>query len=199
MADPAAPLTPAFVDRLLATVIVSALAMASGLIAATGLAAAVAFPMMRDLDPALPGYEAVGDHWMIAAGSVMAPIFTIAVTAAGVLIAAAGFAWAGQTVRGGVSVRALLARGLVILFALGVTGYTQFILLPRMNNSFDAYLEAARAGDTDVAACLRDNFDADHPAASRSLSAIVILSLLAAGAQVWAPAPRRRRDGEAAS
>ncbi|RMH26000.1 MAG: hypothetical protein D6693_07970 [Planctomycetota bacterium] len=189
---------PDTLGRTLDATAVGALAFGAGVIAATGLAAALAFPTMRDLDPTLPGLGVAGDHWMIAAGSVMAPVFTIAVAVAGIAVALAGLVWVGRTLRGGASAAALVVRGVAILAALAVVGYAQFVLLPRMNHNFASFLAAARTGDAPAAEGFRDAFDRDHPASSRALGAIVTLTLVAAGAHAWpAPVGGRRRRSEA--
>lgn len=169
-----------------------ALAFAAGLIGATGAAAAIAFPTMRDLAPDIPGLESVGDHWMIAAGSVMAPVFTVVVSLAAAAIALATLLWVVQTLRGRSASRALVTRGVALLVTLAVAGHSQIVLVPRMNANFNGFLAAARNGDDAEVRRLRDAFDADHPVSSRSLSAIFALSLVSAALTIWAPAPRRR-------
>ncbi len=185
-------------DRAILVGQVAALAFAAGLIGATGAAAAIAFPAVRDLDPAVPGLDAIGDHWMIVAGSVMAPVFSIVVAAAGVAVAFATLLWVLQVLRGRSASRALVTRGVALLLTLAVAGYTQIILIPRMDTNFAGFLAAARSGDEAETRRLRDAFDADHPTSSRSLGAVFALSLLSAGLTVWAPTPRRRAGSSTA-
>mgnify|MGYP000934491492 CR=1 FL=1 len=56
-----------------------ALAMWLAALAGAGLAAAIAFPAMKSLQPSLPDFPgAVPDHWMIAGGHIGRPAFMIA-------------------------------------------------------------------------------------------------------------------------
>jgi len=183
-----------WLDRALAALSVGAPAFAAGVIVATGVAAAIAFPTMKTLDPSLPGFAAVPDHWMIAAGRVMAPIFTITVAGAVLAMALATLAWALQVLRAQFGVRVLLVRGVALLLTLAVAGHLQFALLPRMNANFATFLAAARAGDTNAALTARDAFDQDHPSSGREFGAVAALALVCAGLSIL---PTRRRDRSA--
>lgn len=158
-----------------------ALGAAMGIILATGVTAAIAFPAMRELAPTLPGYAAVEDHWLIAAGSIMAQVFRVtaimlAIAFAGavvtlfVLIARAG---AGR------NRAAVLLRSLVLLAAVAVFTHYAAVLMPRMNRTFDDFLNAARTGDSEQAVSLRASFDSDHPASRRDLSTLFALTTVA--------------------
>lgn len=170
------------------------LALACGVVIATGVAAAVAFPTMRDLDPTLADLASVDDHWMIAAGSVMARVFVVTAVIAGGAIAVSVVAFLMHFLRekrrglGATAVRLLTLAALVAVF----THYSAS-LLPDMNNTFNDFVSAAREGDGDRAAALRAEFDAHHPVASRELSAIAALSLVAALLSAW-PLHRRGRS-----
>ena len=48
---------------------------------AVGATAAIAFPTMKCLNPTLPGFEAIGDHWSIAGGHIAQPLFAFIVPA----------------------------------------------------------------------------------------------------------------------
>lgn len=169
------------IRRVLNTIHTACLAAASGVIIATGVAAAVAFPTMRDLNPRLADLATIDDHWMIAAGSVMAQVFLVTAVIVGGAIGVALIAFtmqlllASRRAFGATVVRFVAIAALVAVF----THYAA-ILLPDMNRTFDAFVAAGRANDIEQAAKLRREFDELHPLASRELGAIAVLALAAA-------------------
>lgn len=142
-----------------------------GALGITGGAAAIAFPTMRRLDPALPGFDAVSDHWRIAAGSIMQRVFLLAdrVQIACAVVGAAALAGTIIAARAGPgrSPAALRLGGLAI--AVGCLGLNTLWLSPRMNTSLDEFWSEARAGRPATALTARERFDRDHPTASALL------------------------------
>lgn len=139
-----------------------ALSLWLGALLAVGGIAAVAFPTMKALAPALPGFKVpMADHWSIAAGHVMNPAFFAAMIGGIVLGPVSLAAWGSM---GGVRrVLALAAVGLAAAALLGLG-------LP-MRGHLDAYWGAARAGEMESAAAAKERFDALHPWSSRALAA----------------------------
>lgn len=177
------------------------LALVAGMIATTGLTAAIAFPTMRDLQPALGIYpEFGGEHAPLAAGTLMQKVFRIAGAAQFFLIGAASItltlAGTVSNPRGGLArARVWQVRTLVTLAVLG-TLFAQNTLQRGMNRSLASYHAAARAGDDAGAQVFREQFAARHPTTSRLLTAALLLSVGGLALGVWdagrreeAPAP----------
>jgi hypothetical protein len=152
------------------------------------VAAAVAFPIMKALNPALPGFEAVQDHWKIAAGQVANRVFAISTwVQVGCALLCVPGAWvAARSPRGVLAALRLVAMSA----AAGALAYQAGVLGPRMRGNLDEFMAAARRADP-AAHSHRAAFDADHPAASRTLG---VMSLgLALGLAAWTlgePRPR---------
>lgn len=168
-----------------------ALAVWLAVVVGAGLAAAVVFPTMKELDPMLPGFAASpGDHWLIAGGHVGRTVFAISDRVQPVCVVVAVVALAGltrlrHTGRGWLAARWALVGGAgVMAVASGVW------LSPRMDQNLVSYWDAARTGRPAEAAVFRSAFDSDHPKASAMLSATAGCVLLAIGA---AAAGRGRR------
>jgi hypothetical protein len=166
-----------------------------GALVMAGAAAAIIFPMVRDLDPSLPHYaDYAGDHWRILAGQVANRLFRIGdwVQLVCALSAAATLAWAcGIAPRP--SQRAIMARwcGACVLAMLLV--FTFAVLRPRMSANAEAYWDAARRGDDRAAQAYQSAFNADHPVASRTLalSAAALIAQIAVTA--WSLVSRQHR------
>lgn len=158
-----------------------------GALGITGAAAAIAFPTMRRLDPTLPGFEAVSDHWRIAAGSIMQRVFLLAdrVQIACAVVGAAGLAAAMLTARVGParSPTALRLGGLAI--AVGCLGLSVLWLSPRMNSNLDDFWSEARAGRPETALAARARFDRDHPTASALLMGTAAGLVLSIAGGAW--------------
>lgn len=157
----------------------------AGLVGA-GLAAAVAFPQMKQLDVQVPDFAAyTGEHWMIAGGHIGRVVFAFADRVQLWCSAAAVLTLAAAT-RGGWLSGAWAAVRWVPLAASAVLAvYFGLVLLPRMDQNLVAFWGAARAGETAKAAEFKAAFDADHPTSSTTLkvSAVcVLLSLTTAAA-----------------
>lgn len=175
---------PTFGARASRGLRLAALGVWAGALLMTGATASVAFPTMRELAPALPGYSAYAqDHWSIAAGHVMRRVFTISdwtqlacmLIAIGTLVVEAtlvgwrrlGMAW---RVRGG-----------VIVLAAAAAGYSALFMAPRMNARLDEYWESARSGQIAAAQTAKFAFDEDHTLARRLMTgtfALVAAALL---------------------
>jgi len=139
-----------------------------------GLAAAIAFPTMKALDPRLPAYARYdGDHWMLAAGTIANRVFEVTdvvqmVTAA--VAVATAIALMAIRVCAGRSMATLVWLGAVAV-AAGVLGYTLIVLRPGMAVDLHAYWDAALAGNTPAAEAARQEFSGEHPTASNLMAA----------------------------
>ena len=161
----------------------------------SGLTAAIAFPTMKPLAPQLPDYAAVSDHWKIAAGAIANRVFTVAGWAQCALAALTMFSLAAHLSR---AARHWLntTRLLVTLAAALLQGYLSFLLVPRMNRTLAAFMDAARAADP-LADAIRRTFDGDHPLASNLISALAAVLFLAL--LLWVlPDPARTEQAHAA-
>lgn len=137
-----------------------------------GTLAAIAFPTMKKLNPTVPEYAAVGDHWKIAAGSVANKMFVVADSVSLVCcllcFATLGLSLFVRVKRGPQYARSALwmFRSLAMTVAAGCLAYQLFILAPRMAENIHIFWDAARAGDVPTATAAQAAFDADHPTAS---------------------------------
>jgi hypothetical protein len=163
----------------------AALGLWLGALLAVGGIAAVAFPTMKSLAPALPGFRVpVEDHWSIAAGHIMNPAFFAVMIAGIVLCAAALLAWTCLSA----------ARRIVLVIALLLAVGTLMGLGLPMQTHLDGYWMAAQAGELEAAAEAKTRFDALHPWSSRAMgtqAGVVALALVMAIAS-------RRAVGKAA-
>jgi len=152
------------------------LALWMGVLVMSGVVAAVAFPTMKRLDPKLPGFEAVGEHWKIAAGSVAFRVFTISdalqLVCVIVTLATLGL---GLSLRSkepnGVKSVLLAGRAILMSVASGLVGYQLFVLGPRMSENIAKYWAFAREGKVELASAAQAAFEVDHPTASSVLYA----------------------------
>lgn len=159
-----------------------------GSLVAVGAGAAIAFPAMKKLNPALPEFGAVGDHWSIAAGTVFQPMFV------GVLVVAVGAGVMASVlavlfVRHTSNTRRLTLNLLVIVATLTAVG--SLIVARGMRSNWLTFIDAAKAGDTAVATPAREAFNKSHPLSSTLLktqAAIVLVTLIAAVAAGKRPA-----------
>jgi hypothetical protein len=153
-----------------------------GALGMTAASAATIFPVMKGLDPTLPGFAGyVGGHWSIAAGMPMQRIFAVFDGVQLVCcVAAAGLAAAGL-LRGGRRDPLELARGMVLGLAFVGVVYYLLLLTPEMAADLRAFWEAAGRGDGASAEGFRAAFEARHPTANRLLGGIGagVLSALA--------------------
>ncbi len=182
--------------RFLEAVHLTAAGLWLGVAVATGAAAAIIFPTVRDLDPTLAAYpDYTGEHWRLAAGHIAARLFAFGDIVAFFCLMLTGLSLAIVAAMRHVWIRTpritlvrLAALGLAILAA----GYNIFILGPRMNGNLSDYWNAAAAGDNDAALAAQQAFMADHTPASNTLAAIAIaaLALTITGAMALTAKPR---------
>jgi hypothetical protein len=173
----------------------------AGMLAMSGVSAALIFPMMKRLDPALPEFAAyTGDHWMIAAGMIAARQFSLLAWAESVLalIAVGSLMGLVASTRGGLS-HGLVLRCVAVGGATAVLLYQSFVLQTRMDGHMLAHWNAARAGDNEAALTHKDAFTADHPLASGLMQARLGLLLAGLAAGVWSLRTGGTRGGSAES
>jgi len=179
---------PMRIVRTIAEVLhLCALGVWAGAMGAVGAAAAIAFPMMRDLDPSLPAYAAYeGPHWSIAAGAVMNRVFALADTLGFVCACIAAATLVVVFVVRARPLAPMVIRAALVAGALGLAGHAMFVQGPAMRAHLHAYWEAAEAGEDETAAVHKEAFDAMHPRASGLIGAQLIVVLLAFGVGGWA-------------
>lgn len=171
----------------LATLHAVAMGLCTGVVVATGVAAAIAFPTMRDLNPTLPSLEGLDDQWMLVAGQVMARVFSATAVVELLCLTIAAIAFVSEIAlsprprRG----RSLAVRSVALLALVIVYAHNLGVLQPRMNTNFQNIFTSAEQGDLAGAKSARAAFGADHPAASRELGAIAALSLVGALMSGW--------------
>lgn len=179
--------------RIGETVHLTALGVWSGALFGAGVAAAVAFPTMRDLQPTLGAYPAyTGEHWILAAGRVAAKVFVITDIAQFVcaFLAVVGFALATFAGRRNRSwLRFFRAASLGVAFLL--VSYHLLIQGPRMDHDLRAYWDAASAGDNPRALVHQEAFSRQHPGASRIMTATFIATLTTLALGAWSLSTER--------
>lgn len=165
----------------------AALGLWAGMLSMAGVSAAMIFPGMKRLAPALPefaGYS--GDHWMLAAGTIANRQFMVLAWAesALALLAVGSLLALVASTRGGLS-RGLWLRCLLVGAATAVLLFQSFVLQPRMDEHMRLHWDAARAGDNATALEHKQAFAADHPLASGLMQARLGLLLASLTAGVW--------------
>jgi len=180
------------------TVHLSALGVWLGALGLTGVAAAMAFPVMRDLEPTLGAYDAFPrEHWPIAAGEIMIRVFQISDLVAVVCCTLAAGSLGLSLIAGKLSLGRFWSR-LRILLVVGlvaIQSWAVFALAPRMAHNAGEFWAAAKSGDVERAGEYRMRFGADHPTArrvSQTLVVVILATIVAAGATLAEP---RRRGG----
>lgn len=150
------------------TVNILVLGLWAGALALVGVAAAIAFPAMKTLDPVLPGFALYdGDHWRIAAGKVMNPLFNVVDDVGFVAIAVSLIALA--VLMSGERLRRTRLAGFRIVLWIGVAVLSSYIVMvPRadMNTLAEEHWTHAAAGENDQAEVAREAFDELHHTAS---------------------------------
>lgn len=152
-----------------------------------GTLAAIAFPTMKKLDPTVPEFAAVGEHWKIAAGQIANKMFVVgdavSLVCCLVCLCTLGLGLFIRAKRGREHARVAIwmFRSLAMTVAAGCLAYQLFILAPRMSENIHTFWDAARAGNVEVATRAQAAFDADHPTASTVIMAMLVsaVSLLA--------------------
>ena len=177
------------------TIHLGVLGLWAGTVLMTGVTAALAFPTMKALDPTLPGFAKFnGDHWMIAAGSVMNKAFLVSdwvgLVCAGLAVVTLLFVLLGVRVK--FAKPATVLRTVALAAALGMSIYAVAVLRPHMQAELTDFWDAARAGDSDTAAIHQQAFDDLHPKASFLLISQFVLVLWALGAGGFAALTEER-------
>ncbi len=185
--------------RIGETVHLTALGVWAGALFGAGVAAAVAFPTMKGLDPTLGAYpDYTGEHWVLAAGRVAARVFLIADITQFVcaFLAVGGFvlaAVAGDRVRSWLKFFRAGALGVAFL----LVSYHLLIQGPRMDRDLRAYWDAAASGDNATARVHQDAFAARHGGASRIMGATFVATMLTLGLGAWSLAGGRNEGTRA--
>jgi len=181
-------------QRLILTLHGLALAVWLAALVASGLFAATLFPTMKTLNPLVPAFrEYAGEHWRLAAGVPANNIFTLAdriqFVCAGAALMTLGFWLAGLARRkqegDSVSLPAAVLRITTLTGAMAGLCYQLFILGPRMGAALRNWVVAATEGRTSDAEAFRAIFDADHPAASRTLGLTALCVLMCLTVHLW--------------
>lgn len=171
------------------TVHLGALGIWAGFLGATGAMAAGAFPIMKRLDPILPGYAKYPqDHWKIAAGSVVQRGFLVldlvqfvcAVLSVGTL--GCLLAFFGLPKRRPATIVRAFAMGLALAGAAG----SIIIVSPQLNTAIRLKWAAMAAGDAAAVAAHGAAVDQLHPIASKLLGGTLVCVLAALFAGLWA-------------
>ena len=165
-----------------------------GSLGLTAVTAAIAFPMMRELDPTLERYAAYpGEHWRLAAGHIAAPLFQIAgwveVVCCAVAALTLAMVWTriGMGGRQAVRVGRWMRMSAVLSAAVLVVAFAA-VIGPRMNRNLRLYWNAAEAGQVNAARSAQQAFSADHPISSKLLGATLMLALGSLGCAIVWPA-----------
>lgn len=150
---------------------VAALGLWLGVLALAGAAAAIIFPTMKSLQPTLGAYAAFdGEHWKLAAGLVQARVFAVTDTICAVVAVVACVSLAIAWFRAEFGTWVGRARIVAVVVACIALGNQLFVLGPTMSQNVRRYWNEAAAGNNQVAEQARQAFEADHPAASRTLA-----------------------------
>ncbi len=178
-----------------------ALAIWLGSLVMAGAVAAQVFPLIRDLDPRVPGHEAFdGEHWLIVAGHVGQMTFNTTDLIQFVCAMMAMLTLIGSLGLFGLPMRRLsvLSRACALGAAIILVAYELLVLGPAMQQDLVQYWNAARAGDNALARSAREAFMARHPEASRVLGLTALAVTVALVAQVFsllASSPDARKNG----
>lgn len=177
--------------RIVEAVHVAVLGVWAGALVLGGAAAAIVFPVMKNLDPKLPTFAKYdGPHWMLAGGQVGQRVFFVLDVVQFACVILSGATLVLALVKFGLNVRRVstFVRVAVLLGLIGVLAYRLGFLEPRMQEALKSYWAAAQAGDNEGAARFRAVFDGGHPIETTLMS--VTLGLVVAGliAAVWSVA-----------
>jgi hypothetical protein len=141
--------------------------------------APMVFRVLREQDPALPGFASFqGPHYLIAGGKIVERLFSVcdmlqSIAAIGAVVT---LAVACRRLRGRRAVSLVRLGVLVAVFA--VLGYRFFLLDPGLTGTLYDYWAAAARGDNEAASRLRAVYDAGH-AFQRKLFAAIAMGVLA--------------------
>jgi hypothetical protein len=170
--------------RIVETIHALAAALWLGMLGATGVAAAIAFPAMKVLQPNVAGYTVPADEqWRIVAGHLARPMF-----------AACDNVGIGCCALCGITLSILRparpARIVVFVASTALLLAQILIVSRRMSASLDEYWTMARGGDSSRAAAAQAAFDRLHPLASGVLVAMFVAVACILATQTWSLAAR---------
>ena len=175
------------------TVHTVALAIWLGVVVAAGATAAIVFPAMKALSPRLPEYAAYdGEHWPIAGGHIMVPVFLFADIVQFVCALLAALTLVGLLLLVKIPARrpAVILRMLALAVAIASLTSMLLIVTPRFNAAVTQFWDAAKAGDSKAAQIHKAAADDIHPLASKLLSltaGAVFVALIAGVRSAIAP------------
>ncbi len=165
-----------------------ALAVWLGSLVMAGAVAAQVFPLIRGLDPSMPGHEGFeGEHWLIVAGHVGQMTFNTTDLIQFVCVLLAVLSLIASLGAFGLPMRrySVLARACALGAAGLLVAYELLVLGPAMQQDLAKYWEAARVGENTLAQAAREAFMARHPVASRTLGLTAMAVAVAIVAQVF--------------
>lgn len=161
----------------------------------SGVAAALAFPLMKKLGVTLTEYAAYPEaHWRLAGGHIAQPIFTLTLltTSACVVLTLLVLAllWLSKN---GPSVRSLTVRLIAVLVTFAAVVANAAVQWS-MNQNLTVMRAAAKAGDIAAAKLASDSFGKQHPVSTVALLALagcLLLTLL-----LWVPGLATQRQSD---
>ncbi len=153
---------------VLETVHLTALGVWVGALGMTAAVAAIIFPAMRDLDPVVERFAAYPqDHWVIAAGWVMARVFFALDVAQLGCAALAVVTIFGLFIMKKTPTRWRRLRMVLVIGTVGSVLWYVLMVAQPMNADLASFWREAQAGNVAEADAYRAAFDARHPVASR--------------------------------
>ena len=157
----------------------TALGVWVGALGMTAATAAMIFPAMRDLDPAIDRFSAYPqDHWVIAAGWVMARVFFALDVAQLGCAALASVTIFGLFIMKKTPTRWRRVRMVLVIATVGSVLWYVLMIAQPMNADLASFWHEAQAGNVAEADAYRAAFDARHPAASRAMGITGVLALV---------------------
>ncbi|MFG0259132.1 MAG: hypothetical protein ACF8LK_02175 [Phycisphaerales bacterium JB041] len=172
--------------RVESTLLVVCAGVAFGVVAMTGVVAAVVFPTVRDLGPVLPDHATyTGPHWSLVAGVVAEGVFRIGFVVVGAALGGALLSVIALAVQRGER-RLPVVRLALLVVTLGLFLTHAAWLQPRMDRAATEYRDAAGLGDNAAASEAKARFDAMHPTASKLIGATTIAAPLLFVGSAWA-------------
>jgi hypothetical protein len=185
--------------RICESIHIAVLGVWLGAILLAGAAAAVVFPLMKDLNPTLPRFAKYdGPHWLLAGGKVGQLVFFALDLVQFVCVLTAGATLVVSLVWMGLPVRrwSTFLRIALLLALVGVLAYQFGVLAPDLQANLRSYWAAAEAGDNVSAAAFREAFDRGHPLATRLLGSTAAAVLASIAVATWSiadtgPEPER--------
>lgn len=175
--------------RALQLISTLSLAIWTGVLVMTGAAAGFTFATLKGLSPVISGYAVPpAEQWQLVGGMVANRFFVAAdvvgYICCGLAVVSLALLFSLRRLMG-IGRLHLITRVLTVAVVLMIFSYQLFVLGPRMAENLSVYWDAAAKGDQQVMATRKAAFDADHPVASKVLSALAVATLLAAGASAW--------------